>query len=74
MVVNRLNYIISNPEVLSGKPLVRGTRLSVEFLSGLSKQDWSEAEILENYPSLTTESIRAVLKALQLRQRPFPKK
>jgi len=45
--------------VLGGKPVVRGTRLSVEFLLGLFAQGWTQDEVLENYPSLTPEALRA---------------
>ncbi|MGF1482601.1 MAG: DUF433 domain-containing protein [Cyanophyceae cyanobacterium] len=54
------NYIHANPEVLVGKPVVRETRLSVEFLLGLLSVGRTEQQILENYPSLTAESLQAV--------------
>ena len=41
------------PDVLVGKPVIRGTRLSVEFVIGLMADGWSEADILENYPGIT---------------------
>ena len=53
-------HIVSDPEVLTGKPVVRGTRLSVDFLLGLYAAGWSEAQVRENYPQLTPESLRAV--------------
>ncbi|MEW6702275.1 MAG: DUF433 domain-containing protein [Bacteroidota bacterium] len=53
-------FIDSDAEVLLGKPVVKGTRLSVEFILGLFSEGWSEQQILENYPTLTKESIRAV--------------
>jgi len=53
--------IVIDPEVLVGKPVVRGTRLAVEFIVGLLAQGWSEAEILQNYPGLTKEDILACL-------------
>ncbi|GIL21204.1 MAG: hypothetical protein BroJett041_23180 [Candidatus Jettenia caeni] len=53
-------YIHSNPEVLLGKPVVRGTRLSVEFILGLFAEGWTELQVIENYPTLTREHIRAV--------------
>ncbi|MBF0558669.1 MAG: DUF433 domain-containing protein [Nitrospirae bacterium] len=53
-------YIQSDPAVLVGKPVVKGTRLSVEFLLGLFSEGWTEQQILENYPTLTKESLRAV--------------
>lgn len=54
------NCVASNNKVLLGKPVIKGTRLSVEFLLGLLNQGWSDAEILENYPSLTPEAIYAI--------------
>ncbi len=53
--------IVVNPEVLVGKPVIKGTRLAVEFIVGLLAQGWSEKEILENYPGLTREDILACL-------------
>ena len=53
-------YIHSDPKILLGKPVVKGTRLSVEFLLGLFAVGWTEQQVLENYPSLTAESLRAV--------------
>jgi len=53
--------IVLDPEVLAGKPVVRGTRLSVEFIVGLMADGWSEQDILENYPGLQREDIRACL-------------
>jgi len=47
--------------VLAGKPVIRGTRLSVEFVIGLMAEGWSEAEILANYPGLTHDDIKACL-------------
>jgi uncharacterized protein (DUF433 family) len=54
-------YIHSDPEILAGKPVVKGTRLSVEFILGLFAEGWSEQQILENYPTLKKDSLRAVL-------------
>ena len=53
-------YIHSDPEILLGKPVVRGTRLSVDFILGLFAAGWTEEQVLENYPSLTPEALRAV--------------
>ncbi len=50
-----------DPGILAGKPVVRGTRLSVEFIIGLLADGWSEAEICENYPGLQREDILACL-------------
>ncbi len=54
--------ITIDPEVLAGKPIVKGTRLSVEFLIDLLAADWSEEEILRNYPNLTHEDLLACLR------------
>jgi uncharacterized protein (DUF433 family) len=53
--------IVTDPSILVGKPVVRGTRLSVDFLLGLMAQGWPEAEILRNYPSLEREDLLACL-------------
>ena len=50
-----------NPKVLAGKPIIKGTRLSVEFVLSLLAHGATEAEILEEYDGLTTEDIRACL-------------
>jgi len=53
-------YIHSDPEILMGKPVVKGTRLAVDFLMGLFAAGWTEQLILENYPTLNSEALRAV--------------
>jgi uncharacterized protein (DUF433 family) len=53
-------YIHSDPKILLGKPTVKGTRLSVEFLLGLFAAGWTEQQVVENYPTLTPEALRAV--------------
>ena len=53
--------IALDPEVLAGKPVIRGTRLSVEFVIGLMADGWSEADILGNYPGVTHDDIIACL-------------
>jgi uncharacterized protein (DUF433 family) len=53
--------IVVDPAILVGKPVVRGTRLAVEFLVDLLAQGWSHADILSNYPRLTEDDIRACL-------------
>lgn len=53
--------IISDPEILSGKPIVRGTRLAVEFILEQLAAGATEAELLEDYPRLTREDILACL-------------
>ena len=53
--------IVVNPEVLVGKPVVKGTRLAVEFIVDLMANGWSEEKILENYPGLEREDVQACL-------------
>ncbi|MFB3887586.1 MAG: DUF433 domain-containing protein [Thermodesulfobacteriota bacterium] len=53
--------ITIDPQVLVGKPVIKGTRLAVEFIIDLLAQGWSEAEIIRNYPGLTREDILACL-------------
>jgi uncharacterized protein (DUF433 family) len=54
-------WITTNQSVLAGKPVVKGTRLSVSFLLGLLSQGWTETQILENYPQLSREGLRAAI-------------
>lgn len=54
------DYIISDKEILPGKPSIKGTRISVEHVVGLLAQGWNESQILENYPRLTKESLQAI--------------
>jgi uncharacterized protein (DUF433 family) len=53
--------ITINPAVLGGKPVVAGTRLSVEFVVGLLAQGWSVDHVLKEYDHLTREDIQACL-------------
>ena len=57
---NWKEYIVSDPKILLGKPTIKGSRLSVEFIVGLYAQGWTEQMILENYPGLTKEQLTAV--------------
>lgn len=50
-----------NPNVLVGKPVIRGTRLAVEFIVELLANGWSDQQILDNYPGITTDDIHACL-------------
>ena len=63
--MNWKDYIISDNEILLGKPAVKGTRISVEHIVGLLAQGWDESQILENYPRLTKESLQAVFSYIQ---------
>jgi uncharacterized protein (DUF433 family) len=50
--------ITADAEVLTGKPVIRGTRLAVEFILGLIAEGWKEDDIVRNY-LLTGDQIRA---------------
>ena len=53
--------IAIDPAILTGKPVIRGTRLAVDFIVGLLGSGWQEADILRNYPGITHEDIIACL-------------
>jgi uncharacterized protein (DUF433 family) len=53
--------IVKDPEVLDGKPGIRGTRISVELILGFLAEGWSVRDILKNYPGLTRDDIIACL-------------
>lgn len=54
--------IVIDPKILTGKPIVRGTRLAVEFILDLLAQGWREEHILSEYPGLSHEDILACLR------------
>ena len=55
------NRIVLDPDILVGKPVIKGTRLAVEFIIGLLASEWTEEEIMRNYPGITHEDIVACL-------------
>ncbi len=54
--------IVMDPNILVGKPVIKGTRLAVEFVVDLLAQGWDKKEIIKNYPGITNEDIEACLK------------
>ncbi len=56
-----LNRITANPEIFGGKPIIRGMRISVELILSLLAQGESIDSILDDYPELEAEDIRACL-------------
>jgi uncharacterized protein (DUF433 family) len=64
--MNWREHITADPTILVGKPIVRGTRLAVEFVLGLIAQGWSEQEITRNY-RLTAEQVRSCVAYAQER-------
>ena len=59
------DYIVSDPQILLGKPTINGTRISVELLLELLSSGWNEKQIFESYPSITNEALRAVFTYLK---------
>lgn len=58
--MNWQDRIISDKEILLGKPTIKGTRLSVEFILERLADGWTEEQLLENYPRLKREDLQAV--------------
>jgi len=63
--MNWQNYIHSNPEILIGKPVIKGTRISVELILELFEKGWTNEMILESYPKLTETDVKAVFAYLR---------
>ena len=69
--------IAVDPDVLVGKPVIKGTRIAVEFVIDLMAQGWTTEQILDEFDHLTREDVRAclayageLLKAERLRPAP----
>jgi uncharacterized protein (DUF433 family) len=58
--MNWQDYIVSDKNILLGKPTIKGTRLSIEFIIERLANGWTEEQLLENYPKLTKEALKAV--------------
>lgn len=56
-----LSRVITNPKIMAGKPVIKGTRLTVEYILNLLDHDASIAEILAEYDGLIETDIRACL-------------
>lgn len=52
--------IVATPETCFGKPRIKGTRLSVDFLMGLFANGWSEDRVLSQYPQLVKQDLQAL--------------
>jgi len=63
--MNWQDYIISDKQVLLGKPTIKGTRISVELILELYSTGWTEKQVLESYPSISPEALRAVFAYLK---------
>ena len=58
--MNWREHIHTDPAILLGKPVIKGTRLAVDFIIERLAGGWTEQQLLDNYPRLTQENIRAV--------------
>lgn len=69
------NRIVVDPNILVGKPVIRGTRISVELVIDLLAEGWSNDQILSNYPHLVPQDITACLRyagSLLKQERVYP--
>lgn len=56
-----LSRVVINPKIMVGKPVIKGTRIPVELILKKLAQDIDVKEILEDYPNLTKEDIKAAI-------------
>jgi uncharacterized protein (DUF433 family) len=59
--MNWRDRIVTDPDILVGKPTIKGTRISVELILGWLGQGWTHEQLLENYPHITRDDILAAL-------------
>ncbi len=57
--MNWHDRIESNPKIMVGKPVIKGTRLTVQHIMEQLANGWTESDLLESYPGLTHEDIQA---------------
>jgi len=55
------DHIITNPDIMVGNPVIKGTRLTVDYTTGLLAQGTTFDEIMQEYPGITAEDIQAYL-------------
>lgn len=68
--------IVADPKILLGKPVIKGTRIAVAHVFDLLARGWSEKDVLDNYPGLRSEDLRACLayaKDMADNERVFPR-
>jgi uncharacterized protein (DUF433 family) len=63
--MNWEKHIHSDESILLGKPVIRGTRISVELILELYESGWSTEMILDSYPNVTLEDLKAVFAYLR---------
>ena len=62
--MNWNEHIVSDKNILLGKPVIKGTRLSVEFILERLANGWTDQKLLESYPHLKKEDLQAVFSYL----------
>lgn len=75
MVDQQDGRIVIDPKILVGKPVIRGTRIAVEFVIELLGEGWTTEQILSNYPHLTPDDITACLRyagSMMKQERVYP--
>jgi uncharacterized protein (DUF433 family) len=55
------DHITVDPQILVGKPVVKGTRISVELVIDLLAAGWTQQQVLDGYPTLKADDVRACL-------------
>jgi uncharacterized protein (DUF433 family) len=58
--MNWRDHIVSDPEILVGKPVVKGTRMSVDLILDRLADGWTSEDLFKSYPRLTPEALQAV--------------
>ncbi len=64
--MNWKECIAADDSVLAGKPIIKGTRLSVDFILSLFAEGWTEQQVLDNYPQLSINDLKAVFAFAQV--------
>jgi uncharacterized protein (DUF433 family) len=59
--MNWQDHVTIEPQVLAGKPIIKGTRISVEFVIDLLARGWTTEQVLREYDHLTVEDVQACL-------------
>jgi len=62
MTTDWRSRITIDPDILDGKPIIKDTRMSVEFILDLLANGWTEKTVIKNYPQLKKEDIQAALR------------
>ena len=58
--------IVMDPAILTGKPVIKGTRIAVEFFLELTAQGWTHRQIEQNDPSVTDEGLQAARNSVEI--------